>query len=148
MKISYATLTNKKNQYSKDTPNTAGREGVNGRVKSQTVTLNFILIEMFVNASSSIMSHDPLSLQNSWNTGHRRSLFKDDVADFNLSAYCNKDIIKNYKMISIFSIAEIILISETYYFIQWFSINRFNHFKAAFKFPIQIVLLSFRQHLC
>lgn len=50
-----------KHQCSKDTPNTAGREGVNGRVKSQTVTLIFKWIEIFDNASSSITSDDPLS---------------------------------------------------------------------------------------
>lgn len=70
----------------KDTPNTAGREGVNGRVKSHTLTLIFKRKEMFVKVSSSIMSSVPLSRAHSWNIGDTSILLKDDVADFTLSA--------------------------------------------------------------
>lgn len=68
----------------KDTPNTAGSEGVGGRTKSQTVKFIFTRIERFEIASSSIISTGPLS-ENSENNGDRRILLKDVVADFTLS---------------------------------------------------------------
>lgn len=45
----------------KDTPKTAGRDGVNGRVKSQTVTPNLMEIEVLMLLSSSISSLEVLS---------------------------------------------------------------------------------------
>lgn len=69
----------------KDTPNTAGREGVSGSTNSQTVRFNFsrrVRLEM---ASSSITSTDPFSDENSENDGDRRILLKDVVVDFTLS---------------------------------------------------------------
>ena len=63
----------------------AGREGVNGIVKSHIVALIFKRIEMFVKVSSFIMSPEQLSWINSWNVGDKIILLKDDVADFILS---------------------------------------------------------------
>lgn len=68
-----------------DTPNTAGREGVTGRMKSQTVKCNFTRIDRFEIASSSIISTGPLSEKNSENDGDRRTLLKDVLVDFTLS---------------------------------------------------------------
>jgi len=68
-----------------DTPNTAGREGVAGRMKSQTVKCNFTRIDRFEIASSSIISTGPLSEKNSENDGDRRTLLRDVLADFTLS---------------------------------------------------------------
>lgn len=69
----------------KDTPNTAGSEGVAGRAKSQIVKLNFTRTERFKMASSSITSTSPLSEKYSENIGERRTLLKDVVADFTVS---------------------------------------------------------------
>lgn len=68
----------------KDTPNTAGSDGVVGRTKSQTVKFIFTRIERFEMASSSIKSTGPLS-ENSENNGDRRTLLKDVLADLTLS---------------------------------------------------------------
>lgn len=68
----------------KDTPITAGTEGVSGRTKSQTVKLIFSRIERFDIASSSIISSGPLSEKQSENAGDRRTLLKDEAADFAL----------------------------------------------------------------
>lgn len=68
----------------KDTPKTAGRDGVNGRVKSQTVTLNFMEIEVLVMLSSSIISPDVWSSLHSSNVGSSRSSLNDDAADLAL----------------------------------------------------------------
>lgn len=68
-----------------DTPITAGREGVAGRMKSQTVKVSFTRIERFVMASSSIISADPLSISRSENDGNRSTLLKDEDADLTLS---------------------------------------------------------------
>lgn len=68
-----------------DTPNTAGSEGVAGRMNSQTVTLNFRRIDRFELASSSIISTGPLSEKNSENDGDWRTLLNIVVADFALS---------------------------------------------------------------
>lgn len=69
----------------KDTPNTAGSDGVVGRMKSQTVKFIFTRTERFEIASSSIISTGPLSEKNSENNGDRRTLLKDVVEDFTLS---------------------------------------------------------------
>jgi len=69
----------------KDTPNTAGREGVSGSTNSQTVRFNFSCRERFEMASSSITSADPFSEENSENDGDKRILLKDTVVDFTLS---------------------------------------------------------------
>ena len=69
----------------KDTPNTAGSEGVSGSTNSQTVRFNFTRRERLEMASSSIISTCPLSEKNSENDGDRRILLRDVVADFTLS---------------------------------------------------------------
>lgn len=69
----------------KDTPITAGTEGVAGSTKSQTVKLIFNRIERLEIASSSIISMGPLSEKKSENDGDRRTLLKDEVADLTLS---------------------------------------------------------------
>lgn len=69
----------------KDTPNTAGREGVSGSTNSQTVRFNFSRRERLEMASSSITSADSFSEENSENDGDRRILLNDIVVDFNLS---------------------------------------------------------------
>lgn len=61
------------------TPNTAGRDGVIGRTKSQTVTFNLIQTEKFVEVSSSIISTGPESAENLENAGICKIFFK--VAD-------------------------------------------------------------------
>lgn len=69
----------------KDTPITAGREGVSGRTKSHTVKLIFSLTERFEIASSSIISMGPLYGKQSENDGDRRTILKHEAADFTLS---------------------------------------------------------------
>nr|GLL18196.1 hypothetical protein Itr_chr01CG21140 [Ipomoea trifida] len=72
-------------QAHEDTPITAGIEGVTGRMNSHTVKLSFNRTERLEIASSSIMSKGPLSEKKSENDGDRRTLLKDEVADFTLS---------------------------------------------------------------
>jgi hypothetical protein len=76
---------NIKVQEDKDTPNTAGSEGVAGSTKSQTVKFSLTRTVRFEIASSSIISTGPLSVENSENTGDRRTLLKDVVTDLALS---------------------------------------------------------------
>jgi hypothetical protein len=47
-------------EHCQDTPKTAGKEGVTGSVKSQTVRLNFKRTDTLFITSSSIMSPNPL----------------------------------------------------------------------------------------
>lgn len=68
-----------------DTPNTAGSDELAGRMKSQTVKPNFTRIERLDIASSSIISTETLSELKLENSGDRRILLRDVVADFTLS---------------------------------------------------------------
>jgi len=74
-------MEHSKKEYCQDTPKTAGKEGVTGRVKSQTVRLNFKRTETLFITSSSIMSPNPLFSRQSWGAGLSNTLLSAVEAD-------------------------------------------------------------------